>query len=591
MLLRSRRRLLLVGEGRVADLCASSLQNAPERLTRRNEGAVGQADLRAADLVIIVEPKDLGAWLAPLAQELGPRAGRKGLPRLVVIEDAVQRHRTASAVEAASALPPAVRIERVSIPQRAARQLLARWPLHWAADTCFGQQVHLLIFGAGAFAEALLIQALRIGQYGEQRLQVTVLSSSIERFQRDFEAAYPNASEIADIRFGRSTGAIARTAVPVTMAVICAEPPEAALEQALRLKERLASERQSPPLLLDVGDRRPAGELADWDGQLVPVSRFALALARDTLLDGQGDALAQVIHEHYRDTTEAQGRDPSSEPAGRSWELLASSYREANRHQADHVWAKLAATDCRAVPEERVDSFAFAPIEVERLAMIEHARWAADRWLDGWSYAPERDNRRKHHPQLIPYAALSGPMKDLDRFAVRLVPTLLARSGLGVLRMLMVGIRSDGAPASKSLEPLLRRALARLVARYPDRALIVAASASDAEAMRCVRLAVDSFGAGFFLLLDSPLPSLLEDLAPPRRLQTLALLSRAERRIQLAGSAALRRWLDDRAEILIELGDGSKSESGDEAPADRPLPERKQVRIDPAHGLDWSFEY
>ena len=77
-------------------------------------------------------------------------------------------------------------------------------------------------------------------------------------------------------------------------------------------------------------------------------------------------------------------------------------------------------TDCQAVPESQVESFAFAPVEVERLAVIEHGRWAADRWLDGWSYAPTRDNARKHHPQLIPYQQLSGPMKDLDRFAVRL---------------------------------------------------------------------------------------------------------------------------------------------------------------------------
>jgi hypothetical protein len=338
-----------------------------------------------------------------------------------------------------------------------------------------------------------------------------------------------------------------------------------------------------------VGDHRPAGGLADWDGQLVPFSRFGLALERDTLLDGRGDALAQVIHEHYRDTIEAQGRDPSSEPAGRSWGLLAPSYRDANRHQADHAWAKLAATDCRAVPEERVESFAFAPIEVERLAMIEHARWAADRWLDGWSYAPKRDNSRKHHPQLIPYAALSGPMKDLDRFAVRLVPTLLARSGLGILRMLVVGIRSDAAAPGEPLEPLIRRALTRLVARYPDRALVTAASVADAVAMQCARVAVDEFGASFFVLLEQPLPSVLAQQPLPARLRSLALLSRAERRIQLAGPAALRRWFDDRAEILVELGAGSEREH--EEPAHRPRYERKRVRIDPVQGLDWNFEY
>jgi hypothetical protein len=166
-------------------------------------------------------------------------------------------------------------------------------------------------------------------------------------------------------------------------------------------------------------DATARGRIEDWDGQIIPVSYLREACRPAVLLDGRGDEVARTIHDHYRDSIAAQGRNPDGEPAGQPWELLATSYRQANRHQADHVWAKLAVTDARAVPEEMVDSFVLTPLEVERLAVIEHERWAADRHLDGWSYAPERDNQLKHHPQLIPYADLSEPMKDLDRFAVR----------------------------------------------------------------------------------------------------------------------------------------------------------------------------
>jgi hypothetical protein len=366
--------------------------------------------------------------------------------------------------------------------------------------------------------------------------------------------------------------------------------PASGLEIAEALSGRIAAgQRVSPPVLLEVGDREPAGALADWDGQLYPFSIRRMVLAPEVLLEGRGDELARVIHEHYRDTRAAQGGDPDAVPSSRPWADLADSYRQANRHQADHLWAKLAVTDCRAVREERVESFAFAPTEVERLAVIEHGRWAADRFLDGWSYAPKRDNTAKHHPQLIPYRQLSGPMKDLDRFAVRLVPALLARSGLGVARMLIVGV-SDAAEAVApgALRPLVDRMLARLLARYPDRGLVIAATLNDGGSRLIARRALESADAALFLLCPQPISEMLA-LQPDdqARRSVLQLAARAERRIPLPDPGDVRRWLDARAEILVVLepkGRGVDADVSDVAVG-------KRVRIDPATGLDWGFEY
>ncbi|MBK5937741.1 hypothetical protein CCR96_00290 [Halochromatium roseum] len=533
--------------------------------------------------------------------------------------------------EARARWPDNVQFEQVSIPTAAARRLLASWPLHWGADPRFGQPIHLAILGRSRFSEALLVHALRISGYGEQRSCFTLLSEAPESWERAFIQAYPQAHEIAEFRFRSLDGLDLASVPPITAAMVCCElapagaaqmpsevgsVPESwpgsgpdseaeapagapvgapdALSQARTLAERLLDMQQcSPPIFIEIGDATPNGELSDWDGQLIPISYRQLALDRAVLLDGKGDELAQVIHNHYRDTTEAQGRDPSLEPAGRPWSTLASSYRDANRHQADHLWAKLAMTDCQAVPESQVESFAFAPIEVERLAVIEHGRWAADRWLDGWSYAPTRDNQRKHHPQLIPYQQLSGPMKDLDRFAVRLVPTLLARSGLGVLRMLLIGLApnraSPGAelPAAR-IAVLMRRVLRRLVSRYPDRALVIAATLEDQASRRFVDIAINEFGASFFLLLPQPLPGLLEGLDAASRLQTLALVARARRRISLSRPGDLERWLDQRAEILVELGETGQLANPGANPGEE---HHKRVHIGPSTGLQWNFEY
>jgi hypothetical protein len=482
---------------------------------------------------------------------------------------------------------PEARVEQIAIERSAARLLLARWPLHFGFDPRFGQQLHLVIAGRTPLADALLVHALRLAHYSELPPAMTLVCDDPQAWERDFTATHPQAGSFSRLRFCRPEQPVSAADAPVSGVIVCAQPASAGLELAEALADRIATEQGvSPAILLDVGDAEPDGGLDDWDGQLLPFSQRRLVLTPEVLLDGRDDELAQVIHAHYRDTSAAQGRDPDLEPGSRPWSRLADSYRHANRHQADHLWAKLAVTDCRAVPEDLVESFAFAPTEVERLAVIEHARWAADRYLDGWSYAPVRDNVQKHHPQLIPYAELSRPMKDLDRFAVRLVPALLARSGRGLVRMLIVAVAETAAavPVGR-LRPWVDQVLQRLLARYPDRGLVIAATLADPVSRLLARRALQLADAALFLLCPRPLPTVLaaQPDADARR-ELLSLVARVERRIPLPADGALDRWLDTRAEILVRF-----DAAQDEASAGGGL--RKQVRIDPERGLAWNFEY
>ena len=393
-------------------------------------------------------------------------------------------------------------------------------------------------------------------------------------------------------------------APPVSLVVVCNDAPttEEEIDPGLTLARQVigllvTSQGGSPPVLLQVGNAEPGGAIDDWDGQIIPISYRREACRAALLLDGAGDELARTIHEHYCDTIAAQGRDLTREPAGQPWERLATSYRQANRHQADHFWAKLAVTDCRAVPEDLVEAFALSPLEVERLAILEHDRWAADRHLDGWSYGSARDNARKLHPQLIPYAALSAAMKDLDRFAVRGLPTLAARLGLGIQRLLILGVHPPG-PACPAGRPLRRLAAGLgevLRERYPDRALVLAATLEDARERALVRVlmgastpaAATVATAGLFLLLPRPLALLLDGLSAPADCRDfLDLLARAERRISLRGTAELATWFARRAEIHLILG-------GTLPPWGYPEPtSTKLIQLAPdGTGLSWNFDY
>lgn len=66
---------------------------------------------------------------------------------------------------------------------------------------------------------------------------------------------------------------------------------------------------------------------------------------------------------------------------------------------------------------------------VEQLAQHVHDRWAQERIAQGWSYGPQRDDDKKEHPSLVPYAELSESEKDLDRTTA--IESLKAAIALG----------------------------------------------------------------------------------------------------------------------------------------------------------------
>jgi len=51
----------------------------------------------------------------------------------------------------------------------------------------------------------------------------------------------------------------------------------------------------------------------------------------------------------------------------------------------------------------------------ELLAKNTHDIWAKQRFSEGWKYGLERNDKRKEHPDLVPYEDLSESEKEYDR--------------------------------------------------------------------------------------------------------------------------------------------------------------------------------
>ena len=65
----------------------------------------------------------------------------------------------------------------------------------------------------------------------------------------------------------------------------------------------------------------------------------------------------------------------------------------------------------------------------ELLAENSHDTWAVQRLKEGWRYGPKRDDAKKEHPCLVPYAELPESEKEYDRKSA--METLKAIIALG----------------------------------------------------------------------------------------------------------------------------------------------------------------
>jgi hypothetical protein len=82
----------------------------------------------------------------------------------------------------------------------------------------------------------------------------------------------------------------------------------------------------------------------------------------------------------------------------------------------------------------------------EMLAKNTHDVWARQRISDGWRYGPQRDDKRKQHPGLVPYEELSDAEQEYDRQTA--LETLKAIIALGyrVSKPRPRRARSSGVP-------------------------------------------------------------------------------------------------------------------------------------------------
>jgi len=113
-----------------------------------------------------------------------------------------------------------------------------------------------------------------------------------------------------------------------------------------------------------------------------------------TISPEQVDRIAQVAHAAIRAHQVAHGQKPHPE-----WGDAEEWMRESSR---DAV---------RAALEDPTPG-------------AQHNRWMEERKAQGWTYGPERDDQKKHNPNMIDYEELSLFEKQKDLIIIALAQAL-----------------------------------------------------------------------------------------------------------------------------------------------------------------------
>jgi hypothetical protein len=334
---------------------------------------------------------------------------------------------------------------RLFQPDRvAARVLVRKYPPH--AERCPGpgdRPIHALVIGFDSFGKEVVKQLIRVCHYLDlSKVQITIVAEQAVRSWRRFKKEVPALEQVADVVFhpadpGAMTGDEwdeLQSRGVFDAAYITTSDHDDAFAVAMDARDGLGS-RTNPAKVVMCGSDASFLEPGGAQGKQVEIfDPEETAWTVGYLLKDVVERAAMGIHERYY-----SGRKPKADfggrPADKPWENLFEYLRDNNRDQADHIDVKLALLGseqselidrAREMTESGVKpALPLDEIALEALAEVEHRRWWASTALAGYTYGETRDDERRHHPNMKPYAELDDLTKQYDRDVICNLPDLL----------------------------------------------------------------------------------------------------------------------------------------------------------------------
>lgn len=452
-----RQQVIVVGSGDVAMKAFDQARDAKKSVIWVGSSAMDASSLRAfalpwppddhvrtiaryaagAEHVLLTPDDDAGALvLAQAARESAPSSFIT-----VLLKDAWL-------AEDAAAMISHPRTRVLSAPAVSARALNVSHPPFLVARQLGHKRIHALILGFGQVGQAIARDLIVNCRTTFLDLpQITVVDPAAKALEGVMRVRAPELDACAHFTFvegamgangvsppGEEIGEAIAKAGPVTSAYVCRDSDAEGLSVAGMLQSLLRSaDLGEPPIFVRLRESetlRVNNPGAGGLNALIPFGDLDALVSASEFLSSQPDHAARAFSNAYRASLPPERRDDPDNRSARPWDELDETFRQATRDAVAHIPAKMASAGVD--PELWLGLTGPAPLprdirlvrdedDCERMAELEHQRWEAQRRMDGWRWAdlPRKDEKRRLHPDLVPYEQLSDGTKAYDRTIVR----------------------------------------------------------------------------------------------------------------------------------------------------------------------------
>lgn len=289
-------------------------------------------------------------------------------------------------------------------------------------------RAELFVLGAGQMGQSFVGLALSLMNYGVDRRHCRVTVFDDRKGADDFLPKADVLAELPEVEVvfvpcsGGSAQADAimleaarREDTSVTVVIANREPVAAirayaALSSALRNCNISVLLRQSTPRA-----NCPAKEYVQADGERAVIRYFGMT---DVLpwFGGDRRSCGQAVEFYYGILDQLRplsGRE-LAEKALTSWNgpVAENAWRKIERWQK---WSSVNSGDSFKEKAFAFPDCASNPMSCMALLHAEHNRWWTERLLQGWRYAPVRDNANRQHPLMVRFDDLDKTIQSNDK--------------------------------------------------------------------------------------------------------------------------------------------------------------------------------
>ncbi len=331
-----------------------------------------------------------------------------------------------------------------------ARQCFNQFPMDYMSiDKNSKGKVHVVILGFERMGQHIALQTARLGHFANTtdwnaKIRMTIMDDDIEAKYKTFYSHYKKIDRICDITLRNSTNLddIAVNQDELTTFIICFEKDSIAdddrnMEKSISfyLTHNNAKIQILSYQCTNTGYAGLFQAKMRKDDKYPKLGAFGMiedVYTWDVLIHENHDRMAKLIHENYLHTAEIS--DPEAVKVHPNWDNLAEVFRESNRQVADHLPIKLRAIGYHYEKKKKSKKSLelINDDDVLLLAKMEHKRFCAERWLDGWELADITDRLRKLNSTLKCWEDLEEKdrVKDIDQ--VKKTIPMLDSFGYGV---------------------------------------------------------------------------------------------------------------------------------------------------------------